>query len=124
MPVMNSGRFSAYTPGQANPLPGFENSPAYDWMADLEREAYYGNFLGREGLMGFDNQSDAARALFSRLHQGYEAATFENPDYDWKTHLDRYKGRIPDLLQSIDPATRGIDPSRSTGGARWLDRRR
>jgi hypothetical protein len=126
MPTINSGRFSYYDPTKANPMPGYEGSELYDWMAELENEAYYGNWIGKQGMMGTDRNSDLARSLYGRFKQGYDATLFDDPDYAWADYLEANAGEIPKIIAGIDPDSAGRNPGAfvANGQARWLPRSR
>jgi hypothetical protein len=126
MAVMNAGRFSYYDPTKIPQTPGYQGSEIYDWMAELENEAYYGNWVGKQGLMGTDRQSDLARSLYGRFRQGYDASLFDNPDYAWADYLESQSGEMPKILAGIDPDSRGYSPGAyvANGQARWLPRSR
>lgn len=111
-----------FTPGQYGVQENYAGSPLYDWQADLDRQAYYANFLGNQGFLGGDVRSDMARALYNRFDQGFQASQFERPDIKWTDYLRQYEGKIGDVIQSVDPGSRGVRRSQYVGGARWLPR--
>lgn len=128
MPIANTNRFNQpngfqfWEPNPRGALPGYEGSPLYDWMAELNKKQYFSNFLGKQGLLGNDMNSDLARSLENKMMQGYEASQFENPDYKWQDHLKKYEGKMRDVALSIDPQSRGVNYRQYQGGARWLPR--
>jgi hypothetical protein len=113
---------SYWTPGQYGVQPDYTGSPLYNWQADLDRQGYYANFLGSQNYLGGDMRSDLARSLYNRFDQGFSAAQFERPDLRWSDYLRQYEGKIGDVIQGIDPGSRGVRRNDFVGGARWLPR--
>ena len=108
-----------------NPNYGQGGSPLHDIAANTDREGrkgYFGNWLGNQGYLGTDMESDFARSLYDKFDQGYTAGTFENPDLKWTDYLDTWVGKIGDLAAGTDPQSRGVDKRRYSGDARWLQR--
>lgn len=128
MAIANTNRFTQpagfqyWEPGQGSALPGFDNSPVHEWMAENDPQGYYGYWLGKQGYLGNDMNSDFARSLQSKFQQGYKAEQFANPDADWRSYLDRKTGQVKDIAMSIDPRSRGVSRNQFVGGSRWLPR--
>lgn len=100
----------------------FDNTEFFRQMARQNPEQYYGYWLGGQGKLGMGVNDDFARSLYSRFRQGFEAAQFVNPNYEWTDHLKQYTGRLSDIAAGIDPQSRGVVRNRYVGGARWLPR--
>lgn len=117
-------RFSStfYSPGQYPAVEGYYGSPVQDWQAELDKQGYYANFLGRQNFLGGDVRSDMARSLYNKFDQGYSAALHDSPDLKWTDYLRQYEGKIGDVIQSVDPGSRGVRRSQYVGGSRWLPR--
>lgn len=123
MAIFNKTGHQYYNPTQWKDAPyTFPETPAHDWTAELERRSYFGNWLGRQNLLGSNNQSDLARSMYDRMEQGYEAGLFDNPEDKWVDYLDRHQYKMRDITASMDPESRGVAPNKYTGGARWLPR--
>lgn len=100
-------------------------APLHDSMANQTTEGrhdYFGHWLGQQGYLGSDLESDFARSLWSRFDQGYNAARFENPDIKWTDYLSDRAGSIRDIVAATDPESRGVDRRQYSGSARWLQR--
>lgn len=113
--------FDFYRPGQFSG-PDWKRGPLWEHMTRENPQGYFGNWLGQQGLMGNDVQSDFARSLYNRMYGGYESAQFDQPDLDWFQYLDQYQGKMRDVTHSFDPQSRGLRPSQYVGGARRLPR--
>lgn len=126
MAVISSGGGALYEPGRFPPRAGFPGSPLYDWMAELDPEGYFGNWLGKQGYMGLDTQSDLMRSLMGKLQLGHAAAKFDDPDIDWISYLDQYQNKLPKLVAGMGPESRGIDKPTyvGSGSTRILPRTR
>jgi hypothetical protein len=119
----NSGGYNFYKPtdwpDRDHP---FSETPLHDLMAEQEQQAYFGNWLGRQNLLGANNESDFGRSLYDRMRQGYQAGLFDNPEDDWVKYLNRNQYKMRDIMASYDPESRGVIRDRYVGGARWLPR--
>lgn len=127
MATINAGRFSFYSPNGANSAPpGYQGSELQGWMKELEQSAYYGNWLGKQDMLGVNNQSDLARSLENRFQQGYQAQLIDNPDFKWADYLDAQQPNMSKIIAGIDPGSRGYQPGLYTGqgNTRWLPRSR
>jgi hypothetical protein len=123
MPRFSSGGFQFYspTPWEDGQTP-FPETDLHDWMAEANRQGYFGNWLGRQNLLGASNQSDFGRSLYDRMKQGYDAGLFDNPEDTWVDYLNRNQYKMRDIMASYDPESRGVLRQKYTGGARWLPR--
>jgi hypothetical protein len=120
MAIFNTGR-SFYDPTDWSGG-DFTTTPVHDWTAELNKQGYFGNWLGRQGLLGSNNESDVARSMYNRLDQGFQAGLFNNPEDTWVNYLNRHQYNMRDILASMDPGSRGISPYQFVGGSRWLPR--
>lgn len=118
------GGFQFYEPGKSgwSHATPFEGTNLHNWMAEFEKQGYYGNWLGKQGMLGSDVKSDFGRSLYNRFEQGYKANQFENPDLKWQDYLGSYQNKFKDVAASYDPESRGESRSQYVGGARWLPR--
>lgn len=122
MPIASGGQFYTPRPGPA----GWQGSELYDWMAELERSSYFGNWLGKQGLQGIDQASDVGRSLENRFQQGYEAELIDDPEFKWQDYLEGQRPHLQTMMAGMDPGSRGYSPGTYTGqgNARWLPRSR
>lgn len=114
-------RFDFYQPGQFQG-PDWNRGPLFEQLARDDPEGYFGYVIGQQGGLGTGVDDDFRRSLYSRLQQGYQASKFDQPDLDWIDYLDKYQGRMRDMTQSFDPASRGVRSNQYVGGARRLPR--
>lgn len=98
------------------------------WQYDAQNgqsKDYYASWLGSQGLLGNDLNSDYARGLQNQFEQGYGAEQLNNPKETWIQYLNKYQGKIQGMmLQNTTPEQRG-DSRKQFGGlgdARYLPR--
>lgn len=100
-------------------------APLHDNMANETAQGmrdYFGNWLGHQGYLGNDVQSDFARSLLNKFEQGYHASRFDDPMLKWTDYLEDRKGTIGDMAAATDPQSRGVNRRQYSGNARWLQR--
>lgn len=103
----------------------YGNSAWQNEINNSNQEGYYANWLGNQGLLGMDMNSDYARSLYNKFYQGYNAQRLQNSSVTWQDYLNQFTGKLQGIMNSTStPEERGINQKQfgGLGDVRWLPR--
>jgi hypothetical protein len=118
------GPYSA--PGGGN---AYLDAPDGKQYLEDNQQAAFQRYLQGLGLGGFDNRSQTANSLFSRVQQGYKQALGDNPYLGFAT--DDFAHGSPsylstvnfgDIMRQLTPGQRGENIPNYAQKSQWLVR--